>query len=201
MAVRLPRWAPAAPCPSIVGNEYDIEVDASTATNGYEQSETFISLPNTVFQLLSVSSTYTADSSATVSSPNDKLYGDACLWDPNPSSPSYRSCLSIGKVGGDITETYHVKILTVPGAPLGNPVPLSTLVYDFSGSSYHYNADFGASARFAQVASPATIAKSFSPNTSLPKRTFDADLHHQKQQHEFVERSQLCRYYRLALRS
>lgn len=149
----------------VVGQEYDIKVSGSTATNGYEQSETFIGLPNTIFQVLSVSSTYTADSSAYVSSPNDKLYGDACNWEANPSSPNYRSCLSTGKVGGNITETYHVKILTVPGAPLVNPEPLSTLIYDFSGSSFHYNADYGVSTRFANIISPATMSKSFSPKT------------------------------------
>ncbi|HPE71532.1 MAG TPA: C25 family cysteine peptidase [Candidatus Competibacter sp.] len=152
----------------IVGNEYDIKVDGATATNGYEQSETFISLPNTIFQLISVSSTYSADTSSYVSSPNDKLYGDACLWDSNPSSPNYRSCLDVGKVGGTISETYHVKILSVPGAPLVNPEPLSTLIYDFSGSSYHYNSDYGVSTRFANIISPATITKAFSPNTIAP---------------------------------
>ena len=33
---------------------------------------------------------------------------------------NYRSCLSIGKVGGDITVTYQVKILQTPAAPLVN---------------------------------------------------------------------------------
>ena len=150
----------------LVGNTYYIKMTGSTATNGYEQSESFLTLPNTIFQVLSASTTYTADSSVSVSSPNDKLYGDACTWESNPLSPNYRSCLDVGKVGGGITVTYQVTIISAPAAPLVNPEPLTTLVYDFSGSSYHYNADFSASTRFVQIADPtsSTISKSFSPS-------------------------------------
>jgi len=150
----------------LVGQTYTIDLIGSTATNGYEQLESFINFPNTIFQVLSVSTTYTADSSPYVSSPNDKLYGDACKWDNDPNSPYYRSCRDVGKVGGDIVVKYVVKILQVPGAPLVNPEPLSNLLYDFSGSSYHYNDDFGTSARYAAVVDPSTltIAKNFSPD-------------------------------------
>jgi fimbrial isopeptide formation D2 family protein/uncharacterized repeat protein (TIGR01451 family) len=154
----------------MVGNTYYIRLVGYTATQGYEQLESFINIPNTIFQVLSVSTTYTADSSATVSSPNDKAYGDACIWENDPNSPNYRSCLSTGKVGGNITVTYQVRILQVPGAPLVNPVPLSTLIYDFSGSSYHYNADYGVSTRYANIVN-ANITKSFSPKTITPGQT------------------------------
>jgi hypothetical protein len=157
----------------LVGQEYDIKVTGATATNGYEQSETFISLPNTIFQVLSVTSTYNADTSTYVDSPNDKLYGDACKWESNLLSPNYRTCLDVGKVGGNITELYHVKILQVPGAPLVNPEPLSTLIYDFSGSSYHYNADFGATTRYAQILdySQVGLTKKFNPFMIEPNGT------------------------------
>ena len=145
----------------MVGETYWINLIASTATNGYEQLETFINFPNTIFQVLDVDTTYTAPPSGV----NDKLYADGCTWVNNPLSPNYRSCVSTGKNGGNIVVTYKIKILSVPGAPLYNPEPLTTLVYDFSGSSYHYNADFSSSVRFAKIVSPATIAKSFSPNT------------------------------------
>ena len=72
----------------MVGNTYFIRVIAKTATQGYEQLESFLSLPNTVFQVLSVETTYSADSSFTVSSPNDKLYGDACTWENDPADPN-----------------------------------------------------------------------------------------------------------------
>jgi uncharacterized repeat protein (TIGR01451 family) len=150
----------------LVGQTYTIDLVGSTATNGYEQLESFINFPNTIFQVQSVSTTYTADTSPYVSSPNDKLYGDACRWDSDPNSPYYRSCRDVGKVGGGVTTTYVVKILQVPGAPLVNPEPLSTLLYDFSGSSYHYNDDFSTSTRFAAIVDPTTltIAKSFNPD-------------------------------------
>ncbi len=150
----------------LVGQTYTIDLVGSTATNGYEQLESFINFPNTIFQVQSVSTTYTADTSVYVSNPNDKLYGDACKWDNDPNSPYYRSCRDVGKVGGGVVVTYVVKILQVPGAPLVNPEPLSSLLYDFSGSSYHYNDDFGTSTRFAVVVDPTTltIAKNFSPD-------------------------------------
>jgi LPXTG-site transpeptidase (sortase) family protein len=147
----------------VVGNTYYIRLVGATATNGYEQIESFINFPNTVFQILSVSTTYTADTSPYVSDPSDKLYGDACLWENNPNSPNYRACNAVGKVGGGTTVTYQVRILSVGST---NPEPLSTLLYDFSGSSYHYNSDFGVSTRYAYVLDPSavTIAKNFSPD-------------------------------------
>jgi LPXTG-site transpeptidase (sortase) family protein len=154
----------------MVGNTYYIRMIGFTATQGYEQLESFINIPNTIFQVLSVSTTYTADTSAYVDSPNDKLYGDACKWENDPGSPNYRSCLDVGKVGGDIRVTYQVKILRVPGAPLVNPQPLSTLIYDFSGSSFHYNSDYGVSTRYANIIN-ASLTKSFSPKTILPGET------------------------------
>jgi LPXTG-site transpeptidase (sortase) family protein len=150
----------------VVGNTYYIRLVGATATNGYEQIESFINFPNTVFQILSVVTTYTADSSPYVSNPSDKLYGDACLWENNPNSPNYRACNAVGKVGGGTTVTYQVRILSVGST---NPEPLSTLLYDFSGSSYHYNSDFGVSTRYAYVLDPSavTIAKNFSPDPTI----------------------------------
>jgi mucin-19 len=150
----------------VVGQTYTIDLVGSTATNGYEQIESFINFPNTIFQVLSVSTTYTADTSAYVGNPDDKLYGDGCKWENDPNSPYYRSCRDVGKAGGGVVVTYQVKILQTPGAPLVNPQPLSTLLYDFSGSSYHYNDDFGTSSRVAAVVDPSTLSltKDFSPD-------------------------------------
>lgn len=143
----------------VVGGTYWIKLVGKTATNGYEQIESFINFPNTIFQVESVSTTYSVGGTI------DKLYGDGCTWENDPSSPNYRACLATGKMGGDTTVTYQVRILTLPAAPLVNPEPLGTLIYDFSGSSYHYNGDFGVSTRYAAVIDPTniTIAKSFGP--------------------------------------
>jgi hypothetical protein len=154
----------------MVGNTYWIKFVGSTATNGYEQIESFINFPNIIFQLLSVVTTYSAETSANMTPPYNHVYGDACTWENDPNSPNYRSCLSTGKAGGNITVTFQVKILSIPSAPLANPEPLSMMVYDFSGSSYHYNADYGASVRFANIVN-ASLTKSFSPKLITPSGT------------------------------
>ncbi|HEX8337218.1 MAG TPA: hypothetical protein VF621_10850, partial [Pyrinomonadaceae bacterium] len=121
-----------------VGGVYQYTLVASTATQGYEQLEAFLDLPNVVFQVISVQTTYSAPAGAT----NDKFYADACGWNNVPGTANYRNCVGPvnwpgGKVGGSLTSVYTVKILaggtTTPGA----------LILDFSGSSFHYNNDYG----------------------------------------------------------
>jgi hypothetical protein len=149
----------------VVGNTYTIELDAFTATQGYSQLESFINFSNVVFQILSVNTTYSVVSvgnSGGVVSPNSYLYSNACLWDNDPNSPTYRSCLGSGNAGGTIATTYTIKIL----GGGGTTVALNTLAHDFSGSSFHYNSDYSTSARFGNIIDPTavTISKSFSPN-------------------------------------
>jgi uncharacterized repeat protein (TIGR01451 family) len=121
-----------------VGQTYNYTVNASTATQGYEQLEAFLDLSNIIFQVQAISTTYTAPSGAT----NNKFYADACGWDNNPLSATYRSCIGPvnypgGKAGGTVITTYTVKVLSTGTTTAG------TLVLDFSGSSYHYNSDYG----------------------------------------------------------
>jgi len=121
-----------------VGSTYNYTVNASTATQGYEQLQAFLNLSNVIFQVLSIATTYTSPTGGT----NDKFYADACGWDNNPLSANYRSCIgpqnySGGKAGGTISTTYTVKILST------GTTTASTLIMDFSGSSYHYNNDYG----------------------------------------------------------
>ncbi|MBI3536691.1 MAG: hypothetical protein HY070_03890, partial [Chloroflexi bacterium] len=109
----------SGPTTVIVGQTYSYTVNSQTSINGYEQLESFLNFPNIIFQLLSVSATYTAPAGAT----NDKIYADACGWDNNPSSGTYRSCIgpenfSGGKAGGTIVTTYTVKILSAGAATL-----------------------------------------------------------------------------------
>jgi uncharacterized repeat protein (TIGR01451 family) len=148
----------------VVGNTYVIQLLGGTATQGYNQFEAFINFPNTIFQVLGVNTSYSADNSPFVPNPNDKLYADACLWENDPNSPNYRSCIGGDfKAGGsNVVTTYTIKIISGGGTSQ----TLNTLLYDFSGSSYHYNADFSTGARVANVIDPttSTIAKSFSPN-------------------------------------
>ena len=148
-----------------VGKTYNLTLVSSTVTGGSEQIESFINLPNTIFQILSVSTSYTADSSPLVSNPDDKLYGNGCNWENDPNSPNYRSCLGDGKAGGEVAVNYTLKILS---SSLG-PVTLGNLIYDFSGSSFHYNSDNGSQVRLALIFDPATVTinKSFEP-TPIP---------------------------------
>jgi hypothetical protein len=144
----------------LVGNTYTIELIASTATNGYEQIESFINLPNVIFQTISVSSTYSAPAGYT----GNKLYEDACGWNPIPTSGTYRSCVgptnvSGGKAGGQVSIVYTVKVL----AGSGTSQTLNTLIYDFSGSSFHYNSDFSATSVVAAISTPSTPNPSPTP--------------------------------------
>jgi uncharacterized repeat protein (TIGR01451 family) len=147
----------------VVGQTYNITLVGFTATQGYEQIETFINFPNTIFRINSVTTTYSANDTV---SPDpwaaSKLYADGCTWENDPNSPNYRSCLDSGKYGGGVTVTYNVTII----AGGGTNQTLSSLIYDFSGSSYHYNSDYSASARIAAIVDPTTltISKNFSPD-------------------------------------
>lgn len=161
--------APGGTMTLTVGNTYWIKLVGATATNGYNQLESFINLPNTIFQVLSVQSTYTAGTPS-----SDRLYADACGWDNDPNSPTYRSCIgSDNKSGGDVTATYKVFVVSAPVSPLTNPEGLSTLLYDFSGSSYHYNSDYSVSTRYVSILSPSliTIGKRFVADTVAPGGT------------------------------
>jgi uncharacterized repeat protein (TIGR01451 family) len=121
-----------------VGGIYNFTLNAQTAIQGYEQLETFLPFPAGMFQTLSIAVTYTAPPAGT----NDKFYADACGWDNNPGSLDYRSCIGpvqypAGKAGGTISVKYTVKVVGTGTSTL------SSLIYDFSGNSYHYNDDYG----------------------------------------------------------
>ncbi|MBI2212298.1 MAG: DUF11 domain-containing protein [Acidobacteria bacterium] len=154
----------SGPTDVFVGGIYTYEVDWSTATGGYEQIEHFVNLRNNTFRLLESHTDYAVPTGAT----NDSIYGDACGWDDLITSGTYRSCIgptnySGGKAGGStITSWFTVKIL---GAGSGT---LTTLIYDYSGSSYHYNSDYGQAYNSllitAQAASDLQITISDSPD-------------------------------------
>jgi uncharacterized repeat protein (TIGR01451 family) len=129
-------------CTVYRGQTYRFTLTSKTATQGYEQLETFVNFPDSIFEIQDVKTTYAAPAKAR----NDRVYADACGWDATPTSPTYRSCVGPtkfagGKAGGNpITTQYTVKIVGLGSGTL------SGLVYDFSGSSFHYNADFGTGA-------------------------------------------------------
>ncbi len=121
-----------------VGETVVYDVTASTATNGYDQLQNFLPFPHGMFRLVAIEQTYTAPPGGT----NDRPYADACGWDHDPNSPTYRTCVGPGefpglRAGGDLTTRYTLEVVG-PGV-----ADLTDLIYDYSGSSYHYNADFG----------------------------------------------------------
>ena len=121
----------ADPVTVFVGETLTFTGTATTATNGYEQIESYFGFNPDIFRILDIQTTYgTGDI-------QDTLYSDACTWDEDPASPTYKECIATGKDGGDVTVLYTVEIIAAGSGILGG------VVYDFSGSSYHYNTDFG----------------------------------------------------------
>lgn len=123
-----------------VGGVYELTLRGQTATQGYEQLEKFLTLPSDLFQVISVKSTYTANS-GTDPNATSRVYADGCGWVNDYTNPNYHtnlSCTSTGKYGGKTDLTYVFKVLA---APAGNSYQSTAVLYDFSGSSYHYNAD------------------------------------------------------------
>jgi len=146
-----------------VGETYTYVLFSSTATGGYEQLETFLNLPDTIFQITAVSQTYTAPPNGT----NDTVYADACGWQNDPTLANYRSCVGPpnftgGKAGGDVVTHYTVKILAAGSANI------TALIYDFSGSSYHYNSDFGVGVNALAIAALPSADLSVSVSHSAP---------------------------------
>ncbi len=131
------------PATVVQGQIVEYTVTGKTAPGGYEQLAFSPVLP-TFFQLLSASINYTSPSGAI----GNSVYADACGWENDPTSSFYHNndacknpSITAGypgeKVGNTFTATYKIKVI---GTGSGS---LSNLIYDFSGSSYHYNQDLG----------------------------------------------------------
>lgn len=128
--------------PNVVyqGQTYTFVLDGSTATQGYEQLESFINFPSNIFRVISVQSEYSAPVDPTI---DDRFYSDSCGWEHDPESPDYftngtnNACATNDKAGGDIVLTYQIEIVGTGNATV------TGLIYDFSGSSFHYNTDYG----------------------------------------------------------
>ncbi|MEP0871889.1 DUF11 domain-containing protein [Trichocoleus desertorum AS-A10] len=150
----------SGPSTVFVGDIVQYTVKGHTAPGGYEQLSFLPVLPG-FFQLLSVSTTYSSPSGST----NNVVYADACGWENNPSSTYYHNNLTCNnpaipsgyvgeKVGDNVTTVYTIKILSAGSGALTN------IIYDFSGSSYHYNADVGTGANLFAVTA-------FAPSTGI----------------------------------
>ena len=142
------------------GNTYTYTLSAFTATNGYGELQTFLTFPTDIFAVRSIAVSYA------VGGTNDRPWADACGWDTNPTSGTYGSCIgptafASGNVGGNpITMTYTVAVVGTGAATL------AAVIMDHSGSSFHYNADFGTTVKSvtAQPAPPPAPAAQVGPN-------------------------------------
>lgn len=156
------------------GQTVQYTVKGSTAPGGYEQLSVLPLLPG-FFQLISASTTYSTPTGAT----NNTVYADACGWENDPSSskyyhnnltcdnPAITDTYSGDKAGDNITTVYTIKVLSTGSGALSN------IIYDFSGSSYHYNADIGTGTNsFAVSALPPqadlSITKTDGQTTAIP---------------------------------
>jgi uncharacterized repeat protein (TIGR01451 family) len=156
----------SGPSTVLLGNTYTVTLNGKTAPGGYEQFEAFLPFPSSIFEVISIATTYTTPA---IGGTNNKFYADACGWDNVPTSGTYRSCIgpanySGGKAGGTIATTYTLKVIGIGSASL------SAVIHDFSGSSYHYNNDYGGAGKiyaFTALGPDLTIAKSHTGNFTL----------------------------------
>lgn len=157
-----------------VGQTVQYTVQGHTAPGGYEQLVFSPVLP-VIFQVLQVSSTY----STPAGSANNSVYADGCGWENNYtnttyyhnnltcSNPAIPDGYSGAKVGDNVTTIYTIKVLSAGSGALTN------IIYDFSGSSYHYNADVGSGLNsFAITALPPSadlsVTKTDNQTTAIP---------------------------------
>lgn len=146
-----------------IGDVVDYTVDAKTSPGGYDQLEAYLTLPTSLFELVAVQATYETPAGAT----NDAMYADACGWDNDPASPTYRSCVGPanytgGQAGGHIVTVYRVRAV---GA---GTTTLTSAIYDESGSSFHYNSDFNVppNTLTVTIAAPAPSTTTTAPATT-----------------------------------
>jgi LPXTG-motif cell wall-anchored protein len=126
-----------------LGDTVQFVLTGATATQGYEQIVTAPVLSSSIFEITSVTGSYAVG--GTISN----FYYDGCDWDPAGVDVTTWDCLATGKAGGDpITVTVTAKVIGVGTAQVGG------IIYDFSGSSFHYNSDYSAGAFTVTAAAP-----------------------------------------------
>jgi uncharacterized repeat protein (TIGR01451 family) len=134
-----------------LGQTVTYTLNASTST-AYPQLAVFASFDNRIFQIQSVAVTYSTPTGAT----NTTFYANASLWQANPAAAGYNDVTATenpafpgGKAGGTVSTTIVARVI---GTGTTSLVPTIT---DFSGSSFHYNADAVARALAITATSPA----------------------------------------------
>jgi LPXTG-site transpeptidase (sortase) family protein len=147
----------------LVGQTYEYVVTSNTGSEYYEQLVHFLGMPESMFRLIEVSTSYERPALAT----NDLLYADACGWENDLTSPDYRSCVGpinyiTGDVGGTVVTTYTLEVLA---AGTTNLVPT---LYGYNDGNYEYNQDYGADSLAITAVVPSTISIPIIVNPPTP---------------------------------
>lgn len=109
----------------VVGETYKYTLTGKT--QDFEQVVLSADFPNNVF-VLAVDTWYGGTPPTAV---NNSMYANPCVWDPYN-----RVCTTAEKLGGDIQSDIYVSIRDSSGT-----ITLNPLIYDKSGSSFHYFMD------------------------------------------------------------
>ncbi len=129
----------AAPTHVYVNQPYTFKLYAETAT-AYDELEAFGVWPSFI-TMNSASSTYSTYTSSSLKS-SSSIWSDACSWTgigtlPSNGSDHSGQCSGTGKAGGKTVVTYKVTPTTA-----GSATAMQPMIYDHSGSSFHYNSGF-----------------------------------------------------------
>ena len=130
------------------GKTYDFIVNSFTATEGYQELQDELVFPNQIFRIDKIEAVYaqplklTTPNLGTASNPNPTVFADAGQWNDVPTSPTYRSPTNTNnqtdRAGGDPIRTKYT--VTVIGE---GEARVTDSIRDYSGSSFHYNSDWG----------------------------------------------------------
>lgn len=129
----------ATACSVHENEKYRVTMIGKTST-GYLQTEQILNIPDNVFEVLSIKTTFGIPG-VTINSE----YADACGWAAPPTTTSPGSCIGPpgipgGKAGGNPIKTvYTLKALS--NAATAGAVAMNPMIVDNSGGSYHYNSD------------------------------------------------------------
>ena len=114
-----------------VGDTATVTMTGATSTS-YEQLTAWPVFDLSFAQIVSMNFTFTNDGTTRFNSPISQVYADACGWNQLTNA-----CAGSGKAGGSVTVTMVIKRIAA-GA-----LNMNGVIYDFSGSSFHYNSDYG----------------------------------------------------------
>ena len=148
-----------------LGDTATITLVGKTST-AYEQLTVWPVIDLSVVRIRSMNFTFSNDASLRpgINSPLKQIYADACGW----NFATYE-CDGDGKVGGDNTVT-----MVLQRVAAGN-FGMAGVIYDLSGSSYHYNSDYGTdgvlSNSAVQGGAPVGVNVAVDDNYSTPYNT------------------------------